>query len=513
VKEQDVMRAFASAASWLNGVDVNAAAALIAAATDVAVVIDAANIIRDVAFQSDATAHDFMGAGRWVGRSWRDTVTAESRAKIDEMLREVRIKPQSRGARQVNYPVPEGKSEAGAAELAVMFTVLPVGTSGLVIAVGRDLRAFGVLQQRVVDVQQSFERDFAKMRHIETRYRILFQMTPEPVLIADATSFKIIEANPAARELAAALAKISAGASAKTPAGSSAKITAGAPAKIIGMVLHQLFKPESAAGLDAALATVNVTGRADRIEVLPAGDALPMNLSACTFRQGSTRLLLVRLDPVTPGAALLPTFDDAREKMLKLVERVPDGFVVTEQDGRIVAANEAFLEMTQLRNEGQARGQSLERWIGRPGVDLGVLLNNLRQHGLVRLFSTTLRDEFGAQSDVEISAGAVINGGETCYGFAIRGISRRVVAAPATTTPRAFPKSLEQIIELIGRVSLKELVRETTDVIERLSIEAALTMTGDNRASAAEVLGVSRQSLYVKMRRHGLIDAEAITLE
>jgi transcriptional regulator of acetoin/glycerol metabolism len=27
------------------------------------------------------------------------------------------------------------------------------------------------------------------------------------------------------------------------------------------------------------------------------------------------------------------------------------------------------------------------------------------------------------------------------------------------------------------------------------------------------VLGVSRQSLYVKMRRHGLIDAEAITLE
>ncbi len=78
---------------------------------------------------------------------------------------------------------------------------------------------------------------------------------------------------------------------------------------------------------------------------------------------------------------------------------------------------------------------------------------------------------------------------------------------------RAPSKSLEQIIELIGRVSLKDLVREATDVIERLSIEAALTMTGDNRASAAEVLGVSRQSLYVKMRRHGLLEAEAIALE
>jgi transcriptional regulator of acetoin/glycerol metabolism len=38
-------------------------------------------------------------------------------------------------------------------------------------------------------------------------------------------------------------------------------------------------------------------------------------------------------------------------------------------------------------------------------------------------------------------------------------------------------------------------------------------MTGDNRASAAEVLGVSRQSLYVKMRRHGLLEAETIAIE
>lgn len=29
-------------------------------------------------------------------------------------------------------------------------------------------------------------------------------------------------------------------------------------------------------------------------------------------------------------------------------------------------------------------------------------------------------------------------------------------------------------------------------------------MTGDNRASAAELLGLSRQSLYVKLRRYGL---------
>jgi DNA-binding NtrC family response regulator len=45
-------------------------------------------------------------------------------------------------------------------------------------------------------------------------------------------------------------------------------------------------------------------------------------------------------------------------------------------------------------------------------------------------------------------------------------------------------------------------------VIERLCIEAALELTGDNRASAAEMLGLSRQSLYSKLRRFGITDAE-----
>ena len=47
-------------------------------------------------------------------------------------------------------------------------------------------------------------------------------------------------------------------------------------------------------------------------------------------------------------------------------------------------------------------------------------------------------------------------------------------------------------------------------MIERLCIEAALELTGDNRASAAEVLGLSRQSLYSKLHRHGLGELSAI---
>ena len=41
-------------------------------------------------------------------------------------------------------------------------------------------------------------------------------------------------------------------------------------------------------------------------------------------------------------------------------------------------------------------------------------------------------------------------------------------------------------------------------MIERMCIQAALQLTHNNRASAAEMLGLSRQSLYVKLRRYDM---------
>jgi transcriptional regulator PpsR len=124
----------------------------------------------------------------------------------------------------------------------------------------------------------------------------------------------------------------------------------------------------------------------------------------------------------------------------------------------------------------------------------------------VRFFATTLRGEYGSSTEVEISAVAVELQGQSWLGFAMRNVERRRVADARPV--RELPRSVEQMTELVGRVSLRELVRETTDVIERLCIEAALELTGDNRASAAEMLGLSRQSLYVKLRRYGLGDLQ-----
>jgi len=94
------------------------------------------------------------------------------------------------------------------------------------------------------------------------------------------------------------------------------------------------------------------------------------------------------------------------------------------------------------------------------------------------------------------------------FGFLIREATRwhaGSAEANADPTPVAG-RSVDQLTELVGRVPLKELVREAADVIERLAIEAALKLTDDNRALASDLLGLSRQSLYIKLHRYGLGD-------
>jgi len=74
------------------------------------------------------------------------------------------------------------------------------------------------------------------------------------------------------------------------------------------------------------------------------------------------------------------------------------------------------------------------------------------------------------------------------------------------------PNPFFELSQLVGRRPLKDIVGDTVDTIERMCIEAALELTHNNRASAAEMLGLSRQSLYVKLRRFGVLsenDADA----
>ncbi len=468
----------------LDGLAAETVAGLVTAAADIVLVLDRRGIIRDMAFGSEELAADL--AGDWIGQPMGGVVCVDSQPKIALLLGEVDSPAPPPRARHANHPLPGGGT------VAISWTLRRLDDSNQMLALGRDLRVLAGMQQRLIEAEQSLERDYSRLRLAEARYRLLLQSSAEPIVVVDLGTQKVVEANPMAARLL----------------GEDAR-------QIVGKPFAEQLDAVSGRALPEWFAALRAAGRAEPLRARLAHERRECRLPALIFRQENSSHALLRIEAVGPaGATQRPPNGHAdgqvsagvsgRSRITEMFVCLPDAMVVTDADGRILELNRAFIDIAQLATEEQALGESLERWLGRSGVDLGVLLANLRESGELRQFATRLRGDLGGSAEVEISATRLGAPEEPAFGFALR--RRR---AAEGRSPRALTRSVEQLTELVGRVSLKELVRETTDVIERLCIEAALELTRDNRASAAEMLGLSRQSLYVKLRRYGLGDLEA----
>lgn len=449
--------------------EASAATALAKTVADIALLIDAQGAILDVAVGSETLAQEVNGD--WVGKQWADTVSADTRPRLESLLRDLQGQDSS-DWRQVVHRGRQGN------DIPVQYRVIRVGDQGQLLALGRELQVVASLQQQLVDAQQALERDYWRYRQMETRYRLLFQSVSEAVLIVDSALRRVVEANPAAVALL----------------GDSGH-------KLVGRPFPEGFEPAGTRAIEGLLGSVLSSGRADSVSARRQGGEGDLAVSVSLLRQDDAVLFVVRLRPfpTEPQGRALP---EQEARLLKAVGTSPDAILITDEEGQILAVNRAFLDQVEVTNEHLLRGQSLDRWLGRATIDLNVLLSTLRQHGSLRLFRTTLKGQYGATVEVEICAAAVPNGDRPCFGFFIRDVGRRLGGERAVEA--GLPVWVGELTERVGSAPLKDLVRESTDLIERLCIEAALKLTNGNRASAAELLGLSRQSLYVKLARYGI---------
>lgn len=371
------------------------AANLIAAASDVAVIVDGEGVIRDVAFNKEDLSLELDAHGRWLGSRLADIVTSETSAKAKDLLQDA-VSRKSSIWRQVNHPSP------GGADIPVLYSAVNIGRDDRFVVVGRDLRPLAAMQQRLVNAQQSMERDYVRLRHAETRYRLLFQVSSEAVMIVDASSNAILEINPAALALL----------DESTP-------------QVLKSNFFSHFDEADAGPVQTLLANVRATGRDGSIRARLAKGNRACYVAASQFRQENATLFLVRLSsqPTLPEASALK----ATSTVSEYFDAAPDALVITGPDGRIVRSNPAFTEMAQLGSAEQSRGELLDRWLGRAGVDFGVAFANLRQTGSIKLFSTSLRGEHGATTDVEVSAASLVHADrKQGFGFAIRNVEKRL---------------------------------------------------------------------------------------
>lgn len=452
----------------LKGVDPSRLTTLLEAAADVSLVVNKQGKITAASFAADDLSADLHAA--LVGNRLIDTVIDDSREKAEDLLKADLGSPAV--SRELVHRLPDGS------EFPIRYGAAAVFPDGRMVLLGRDLRAIAALQQQVLDAQKALEQDYWRLRHIEARYRLLFQMAGEPLLIVDEASRRVLEANPLADRLLSAGGR-----------------------SIIGKAFPLGFDKEGSRKLNDVLLEARAVGRASASEIGSIDGSEMFTVSVTLLRQGDEARFLIRLSAASP--AHRETGEGAAASCIDNVMRhAPDAMVLTDSEGRIRTANQTFLDLAQLASEEQIVGRSVDRWLGRSGVDLNVLLSNLRDHGAVRLFATKLRSEFGTSTDVEISAAEYEEEDGGGFAFFIRDVGRRLSSDADANA--ALPRSVEQITQQVGRVPLKDLVRQSTDMVEKLCIETALDLTGDNRASAAELLGVSRQGLYAKLNRYNL---------
>jgi len=219
------------------------------------------------------------------------------------------------------------------------------------------------------------------------------------------------------------------------------------------------------------------------------------------FRAAGERFMLCRLEAPDEVTAAISEVSDNLER---LYHEGVDAIVFLDQDGLITFGNDAFMKLTDSAYLTNVRGRSLADFLVRGVVDLRVILDNARRSRHLRLYSTKLMNEFNGQISVEISATHLNDRPAPGFALVIRDASRSdLLRRPGMTTGE---DGMRSVMELVGSSSLKDIVSETTDVVEKMCIQTAVDLTRNNRLAAAEMLGLSRQSLYVKLRKFGLLE-------
>jgi transcriptional regulator PpsR len=164
-----------------------------------------------------------------------------------------------------------------------------------------------------------------------------------------------------------------------------------------------------------------------------------------------------------------------------------------------------MVDAAQLRD---VRDESLGEFLVRGTVDLKLMLDNTVNRGRMRSYVTQVKSVVGTRTNVDISVSRLRHqGGDFGFGFIIRDTTPSEGTEGEAASAVVSEDAMKNVMDLVGTASLKELVSATSDVVEKMCIETAVQLTGNNRVAAAEMLGLSRQSLYVKLRKHGLLNS------
>lgn len=408
----------------------------------------------------------------WEGHDIREFLAGDSVPKLDAQLAAFVAGAAPPVAMELNH------TDGGDWEFPVRYTLHPIGPDGAILLLGRDMRAVAEMQQQLVRAQMALERDYEAQRKSDTQFRVLMESHPEAIVFVSVGSGRISDLNTAAAALLGTEAD-----------------------DLQGSAFAQEFESRRRGEFMTSLSAAAVAEQAAPVELTARRSRRKLRITPLVFRAAGERMLMCRIDPAGAEDA---ASTELGEDLSRFFHEGVDAIVFTDRDGVIRSANEAFLNLADAAHPSAVKGSPLSDYLSRGAVDAKVLIDNAARNGHMRLYATRLVSAYGGQTTVEISATYLSHAAHPAIVFVIRDASR----AEALRSPgiAVSDEGVRNVMELVGTATLKDIVNETTEVVEKMCIETAVELTRNNRVAAAEMLGLSRQSLYVKLRKYGLLN-------
>ena len=215
------------------------------------------------------------------------------------------------------------------------------------------------------------------------------------MLIVEQSSGVVVEANPAAESLLD-IGRID----------------------LIGTQLSHMFAESSAAAFSEFMATTHASGFGKQVRLPTRRANVPVEVTLSLVRAGADSYLLVRL-ATCPLEAEQQAAEAVSSVVLDLIEESSEGFVLTDLGLRVTYANPAFATLAGVEAIDGVIGRSLAQWLELSQTDLTRLREQMSLREAAEIWTALLRQSSGLLTTVEITAVAVPDGEDACWGFRV----------------------------------------------------------------------------------------------
>ncbi len=442
------------------------------ASVDISFVLDDSGSIQDIYSHNQSLVKQIPDD--LIGKKWLDVVEPDSRKKVQYLLDDADLNQVSK-FRQINL-----SSNEKNISLPILCATIKAMSNQKIIVIGKNLAEVAQLQQDLVAAQKNISQNYLQINQLEERFRSIFEIGTESIIILQADGgYPIVEINS-----------------------NAIKRLLIAKKHYIGKSFLSLLPADELSKVTSFFQEMLEIGESKDLDVSFVGDK-KIRISASSFINSGRPHLLLNLKPLelAQSAHLL----ESDSLTVKAIENNSYGFVVCTPEGLILKANKAFIKLSNAKGEQELIGNAIQNYLDSDTADFAQMMQSLKGKASAQSCISSINNNSSGIKLVDISAVSVAHP-RACIGMIFRQMDSR--QNKDKRIDKKLVRSSEELSMLVGKVPLKDILTETTDLIEELCIKAALDLSNDNRVSASEILGLSRQSLYIKLRKYGLVDSD-----